>query len=391
MNNVKYLVKYLLLILLFSHINSVVFSQSRKVSNEKLLEYYQAGKYLEAADYLKGVYGEHTENPRGLAKLGYTYLMANKLQESENRYLQAISKESDNISVLSGLATISVRRHQYQRALEYYQHILTLDSTDHQIYLQLALLAKNDTTARINYLLKANQLNPTDADIALELSDLYVQRKEYGPAEDILDAALAADTANLRLVKKKIPVSVGMKKYRSAIAEGEKMLAYGDSSAIVLNNLGKSYSAMFEFAKALKCFVSIKDLPAEQEEDHFYNIGTCYRELKDYKNEEIYLDKAIKKGISHKTASYYGLLGDSYDNRNMAKEAIAAYKKGLQFENTGSLLYNIALVYENKLNDKKSAIDYYNQYLKTINASERPKLIKFINNKIAELTERSKK
>jgi hypothetical protein len=57
----------------------------------------------------------------------------------------------------------------------------------------------------------------------------------------------------------------------------------------------------------------------------------------------------------------------------------------LLFENNGSLLYNIALVYETKLNDKKNAINYYEQYLKSINAKEQPKLIIFIKNKIAEL------
>ena len=67
------------------------------------------------------------------------------------------------------------------------------------------------------------------------------------------------------------------------------------------------------------------------------------------------------------------------------EDANAAYKRGLLFENNGSLLYNIALVYEKKFNDKKNAISYYEQYLKTVNEKEQPKLVNFIKNKIAEL------
>ncbi|MOA18082.1 hypothetical protein D3C78_1383700 [compost metagenome] len=100
------------------------------------------------------------------------------------------------------------------------------------------------------------------------------------------------------------------------------------------------------------------------------------------------MQKAINQGISQKIASYYGLLGDSFEGVNKNTEANAAYKKGLQFENNGSLLYNIALVYENKFNDKKKAIDYYGQYLKTINVAEKPRLAGFIKNKIEELKRR---
>jgi hypothetical protein len=65
--------------------------------------------------------------------------------------------------------------------------------------------------------------------------------------------------------------------------------------------------------------------------------------------------------------------------------ANAAYKKGLQFENNGTLLYNIALLYETRLNDKKNAINYYEQYLKTIDPVKQPRQVIFIKNKIAEL------
>ncbi|MNL26733.1 hypothetical protein D3C87_1482810 [compost metagenome] len=79
------------------------------------------------------------------------------------------------------------------------------------------------------------------------------------------------------------------------------------------------------------------------------------------------------------------MLGDSFEMTSKNEDANAAYKKGLQFENNGSLLYNIALLYETKLNDKKNAINYYEQYLKTIDGDKQPRLVIFIKNKIADL------
>jgi tetratricopeptide (TPR) repeat protein len=97
------------------------------------------------------------------------------------------------------------------------------------------------------------------------------------------------------------------------------------------------------------------------------------------------LQKTIGEAVSPSVASYYGLLGDSFENIDKNEDATKAYKKGLDFENDGSLLYNIALVYETKLNDKKNAISYYEQYLKTVDKTKQAKLVRYINTKIEEL------
>lgn len=181
-----------------------------------------------------------------------------------------------------------------------------------------------------------------------------------------------------------MPINMASRNYSEAIKTGHVLLNYGDSSTFVLNNLAKSYFLLLDYPNALKYFLIIKDR-AFDNEGLYYNIGLSYRGVKDFKNAIPYFEKAIKEGVSPKIATYYGLLGDSYESINQNEAANKAYKKGLQFENNGSLLYNIALVYETKLNDKKNAINYYDQYLKTIDPKSQPKLITFIKNKIEEL------
>lgn len=385
--------KLLFLIILTGIFNQAISQTGRKPDSEKLLEYYQMQRYAEAAAYLQSIYPEDTEDVKALSQIAYTNLMANKLPEAENTYLKIYALDSTSLPVLFNLANINARRRNDEQAKKYYLQILKIDSTNFNVYKQLGFLSQSDKSKemiqKLRYFKKANELNPTDSEVVFELCEIYAKMKFYNPAEKILDPALAADTANLQLLKMKMVVSMGMKKYDEAVATGEKLFSYGDSSTFVLNNLGKSYFLLEDYKNALNYFLIVKDQSTDNE-GLFYNIALSYRGLKDYKNAVSYFEKAIKEGISPKIASYYGLMGDSYEHLDLNKDANVAYKQGLLFENTGSLLYNIALVYETKLNDKKNAINYYNQYLKTINAKEQPKLISFINNKIADLTRRMK-
>ncbi|MBC7566867.1 MAG: tetratricopeptide repeat protein [Pedobacter sp.] len=377
--------KCLILIFVIIIFQTVGLQAQSIVDNDKLLEFYQTQRYSEAAAYLQTVFMEDTQDPKELSQFAYASLMAGKLADAEKSYLKLYTQQPTNLSTLFSLANISIRRGIDEKAKGYYEEILKLDSTNFNVYKQLASLNKDDiNTERIKYLRKANTLNPTDADVAFSLCEIYFKMNFFGEASKILQPALAADSTNLQLLKMKMPISMASKKYDESIETGFKLLSFGDSSTFVLNNLAKSYFLKLDYRNALKYFLIIRDKSFDNE-GLYYNIGLSYRGIKDYKNAAPYFEKAITEGISTKIASYYGLLGDSFEEVNKNEEANVAYKRGLLFENNGSLLYNIALVYETRLNDKKNAISYYEQYLKTINEKEQPKLITFIKNKVIEL------
>lgn len=358
-------------------------AQTKNPDRDQLLGYYENQRYIEAAAYLQSFYKEDPKDIKSLNQLAYANLMANQLPEAEKFYLKINDLQPKTTPVLFSLAAISTKRGNTAKAKVYYQDILALDSTNFHAYKALAGLSKGDE--RLSYLKKANLLQPLDADVAVDLSETYYTLKLFGPSSEILETALKADTSNFRLLKIKIPLSLALKKYNDAIQTGQKLLHSGDSSAFVLNNLGESYFFLSDFKNALKCFLKANDQTADQE-NLVYHIALSYRGLRDYKNAILYLNKSITAGVSPKTASYYGLLGESYEGTGQNNEAIAAYKRGLLFENNGSLYYNLALMYENKLNDKKNAIANYNLYLKNSKEIEQnPKLAAFIKNKIEDL------
>jgi tetratricopeptide (TPR) repeat protein len=288
------------------------------LDREKLLQYYQGQQYAEAVQYLQN-YNKDSSDVNKVKQLAYANLMAGKLTEAKGFYLQLIKIDSNNFNA----------------------------------YKQLAKLEGDaQSPSKKAYLIKANQLNAADAEVAAQLADLYLKNNLFSKADETLKPALNADNNNLLLLNVKMPLDMILKRNAEAIKTG-------------------------------KILIEANKTPSEH---LLFQMAINYREIKDYKTATDYLQQAIKEGISTKIASYYGLLGDSYESMNQNKEAIEIYKRGLLFENNGSLYYNIALAYENKLNDKKNAISYYTQYLNSIKDSQKQRRhIAFIKNKIEEL------
>ncbi len=297
-----------------------------------------------------------------------------------------VKSDSAGFPELTKLAEDHASRGYMNKARFYYLAAAKADSTSILPYKRLSELEKGSPTGRrLTYLELAHKMDPVDADIASELAALYLENKDFKRAAAVLAPALNADAENLRLKRLMMPVDLENRKYREVIKTGQVLLSEGDSTVMVLDHLGKAYYLTLDYRNAVKHFLMIPETMSSDKEALYYDLARSYRGIRDYKSAITYLEKAINLGVSPRAASYYGLLGDSYEQIQQNEPATKAYKRGLDFENDGSLLYNIALLYEMKMGDKKNAIDYYERYLKTIDEKKKVKQANFIKNKIAEL------
>ena len=359
----KQIIYSLLLSILYC--NSAYSQSSPSVDREKLLEWYQTQRYTEAAAYLETVYVQTTEDPREIAQMAYANMMAGNLPSAERYYLKLLKQQPGSLPVLFNLAGISRRRGDDIRARSYYLEITKTDSLNFNVYKQLAALVDNPLDPeKLFYLKKANIINPENPDVAFDLANGLNLAKKNDSAYVILQPALQADTANLMLLKAKLPVCIALKKMEEAILTGEKLMSYGDSSGYVLNNMGKALFASKNYGKSLQLFKAIEKME-QQNESTLYYTALCYRELKDYKFSATYLKKAIKEGISPFISGYYKILGEVYEKDMLNIAADLSYHKSLNFENNGEVYYNLALLNEFKLNNRKAAIKYYNQFLRS--------------------------
>ena len=377
-------------IILFSIFCQHIHAQnSVHYDKEKLLEYYQSQRYADAAQYLQTIYPENTQDSKALNQIAYCFMMAGKLAEAERNYLKIISQQPNSLPVLFSLANINLRRGNDIKARSYYQSIVKLDSTNFSAYKQLAGLYTNDIDSqKVIYLVKANQINPIEADVALDLAKAYQKLKKHEPAYQILAKAIEADTGHLILQEAKLPIAIQLKKYKEVIATGEKLLTEGADGNVV-KDVGMAYYYLKNYEKAIVYFKML-EVMAAQNESSLYYTSLSYRNLNKHKLAAEYAKKTIQEGISPNTSSYYLLLGGIFEVGNQFTNSAAAYKKGLTFSINNTIYYRLGLLYDLKLTLKKSALTYYKLYLKSKpDLATEKEQINYTKSRIAFLTNSS--
>jgi len=351
----------ILSIVLISYLGSK--AQTATLDKEKLLEYYQTQRYADAAQYLQTIYPADTKDVKALGQMAYCYMMAGKLIDAERNYSKIDSLQPNTLSVLFSLANINSKRGNRRKTRSYLENIIQLDSTNFNAFKQLSNYT-DSAKAKIQYLKKANRLNPIDADVASDLAQAYVDQNLYLPAYQTLKVAIDADTNNYTLQQSQLPIANKLEKYKEVVLVGEKLMADGGAEANVVKDLGKAYFFLKNYQKTIQLFKMLEGM-AMQNELTLYYTSLSYRELKNYEMAAIYAKKTIAEGISENVSFYYGLLGGIYETNNQSTNAVAAYKKGLTFNANGSIYYKLALLSDLKLNKKSNALNYYNLYLKS--------------------------
>lgn len=378
--------KKLFSLLVLLSIATVCLSQSLTFDKEKLFELYQNQRYAEAGEYLKAGYGSETTDLKALTQIGYCFLMAGNNVEAEKYYTKAHTLQSNNLPILFSLASINTKRGNTEKAKQYYGEIVKIDSNNFIVYKLLAnLYLADQDSLKLVYLLKANKLVPTDGDVAADLADVHSVYQKYDKAYEVLNVAIKADPENLALQRAKLPIANLLKKYEEVIISGESLLKDG-KDASVIKDLAKAYYYTKKYDKAVLLFSQLEEM-LMQNENTLYFTTLCYRNLKNFKMATIYAKKTIDEAISPNTSSYYALLGLAYQENEQFILAEAAYKKGLQFKTNPNLYYRLATLNDTKFKRSKSALNYYQLYLKgkpdpKIDAEE----IKFVQARIEQMT-----
>ncbi|GGI29310.1 hypothetical protein GCM10008119_36990 [Pedobacter mendelii] len=358
--------------------------QKSSLDKEKLFDFYQNQKYAEAAKYLTSIYGEDINDAKILIQIGYCYLMSGNNVEAEKFYTKAYAQQPQNLPILFSLGNINWKRGNADKAKLYYGEIIKIDSNNFTVYKLLADILTTKDSLRSVYLIKANKLNPTEADVAYDLADLYANLQKHAIAYKTLQIAIAADTGNIVLKKAILPIANFLKKYNEVILEGEKILQVNQDAAVI-KDVAKAYYFTKDYEKAIAKFKILETL-AMQNEATLYYTSLSYRALKNYQAAVIYTKKTIEEGISDNTSNYYALLGLVYEESEKLSLANSAYKKGLEFKAEPNIYYRLALLYDLKYKEVKQASKYYNLYLKSKpNPIKDKDEIKYVKSRMEEL------
>jgi tetratricopeptide (TPR) repeat protein len=370
---------------LMCSITSLFAQQSSAANDSLLLDYYQNQRFAEAADYLKKTYPEPVNNVQVLGKLAYTSQMAGRLPDAEGYYQRIYDTDSTNTVALFSLGAINLRRGNNVKAEVYYKMIAKKDSTNFLVYKQLGKIAgdKADFGSMIYYLQKANKINPAEPDVASDLSDLYVNLKQYPAAEKVLNGAIAQDPDNMILLQSLLKLVSSQDKFEETKNTCLKLIDLGNHSGYVLTKLGVAYYNLKNYACSVETFADIPGI--EQSETSFYIAALAYKALKDQPKAIQSLDNAIKEGISSNISDYYAEMADSYGVRKKYQKSVWAYQKALQFSEKPILYYLLASVYDTDLKNKQLALKYYKKYTASKPPEKQQKYITYSKSRLNEL------
>jgi tetratricopeptide (TPR) repeat protein len=380
--------KTMLSILLFLFGLSTVFGQQTdKADDALLLEYYQNQRFADAANYLKKIYPEPVSDIKTLSSLAYASQMAGRLLDAENYYQRIYTADTTNTAVLFNLGSVNARRGNNNRALLFYGKVLQRDSSNFNMYKQMASLSQNtgNIPDAIRYFQKANQLNPSEPDVAYDLSAFYLNLKLYTKADTVITLALKTDTANLLLLLAKAQTDYRLKKFPETVAICNKLIGAGERASTIISMLGTSF---YELKKYNDCITTFKMLEQSltASETSYYYTAMSYKALGNNTTAIAYFEKAIKEAVSANANTYYGEVADSYDQLHQLKNAVNAYQKSFLYGDHKPLIYySLANLYDTELKNKVLALKYYKKYLGSKPSVDEKAYIAYSKRRISEL------
>jgi tetratricopeptide (TPR) repeat protein len=379
--------KHLILLILALLLNICIYAQTLKpAEQEQLLDYYQSQRYTEAVKLLQEIYGQNPQDEKAISMLAYANNMAGSLKEAEQFYLKLYQLDTKRLAVLFSLAGINARRGNQEKTVHYYKEILKIDSNNFRALKLLgSTLNSGVNTEKLKYLKKANQIIPTDGDVAYDLAIELNLLKQTDEAYKVLEQAYQADTSNYLLLKAKLPIVITLKKFEEAARTGDDLLSSGDSSSLVLNSMGKLALQNKSYQQAIRFFKALEQRSQESESSLYYT-AICYQKLNDLKNAKSYINATIDFSLSPNISSYYSLLGYLEESSHAYKAANLAYQNGLRFKNNGAIYYNLALLYDYKLKKQAAALKYYRRYLQSNPDEKQQENIQYARDRIKSLT-----
>ena len=327
---------------------------------DDLIETYQFKKALALMDGL-----DDSVSADLLQRKGTCYHHLGNYNEAIESYQKVMEIDSTNRKALLALAQIYARQKQYGGSVICYTKLIAMDSLNSYYYKQMGIVALQAAMGGVAFanLMKAIELNPSDIESNALLADLLIKGDQPEMAEQLLTKALALTTSSqLTLLLAKAQME--NKKYTEAIETTKQLMASGDTLVDHARIMGISNYRLNNYSKTVLWmnFMLENDVQAEWIFDY---LGMSYQHLNKQDSAILYLNKAIDEGISDNIGIYYTHLASSYEAAGNFKRAIKYYKVAYDESKSGILLYHIARNYDMYHKDKALAIEYFRRYLES--------------------------
>ncbi len=216
----------------------------------------------------------------------------------------------------------------------------------------------------IKVLEKLISLNPNDQKNLNKLANIYVKTKNYEKAIKTCDLVLQNDSLNLKFVRIKGTAGFINEDYKLASNCFKLLLTEGDSGKFVLKHLGISQFRNNDFKESRGHLLLAYQVDSNDFETSYF-LGNAFLNSQNPELGLFYLNRAdsllqpnpiVLSTIHYNKQSIYSAIGN-YD------KALTSYKNAYDYNPKPEYIFYTASLYQNKLDDKKKALEYYELFI----------------------------
>lgn len=330
--------------------------------NEEIHDYPAA---FEAYKTRLGIYPNDVNTNRKLTELYIKIKNYPVAIETLLYMLSFVTEAKVLLWIYDTLVNLSVETEDYEKAIEYSEKLLDIQGSDkfkvrnNIASFNLKLKRTNEGIAILEDLAMMSQ---NGFDVTLELSDAYIQNKEYQKALEkykiLLDKATPreAKTVNLLLCELYIIWAVDFsdkEKYDDSFDMLKEAIEYNTLNSEIYYNMAKNYFKLKNFTSTIESVNKAIEYDKQKENQSKYLLllSDAHHQLGNFFEEKKALTDLLKYDDKNPQGLYR--VGLMYAAQHDFKNAEESFKKAIA--NDPELIkakYNLALLYENNNRDR---------------------------------------
>ena len=359
------------------------------------------GQYQETIDTCNHIIQSDTNHDWIWFPLGQAQNALLQYDNALESFQKAMTHQPNHIPLLQALAGTWTSLGNHRKALELYENILDIDSTQIHARIELgrALQKENRHQEAIGifkklvnqyphqyayqkelgmcylradslnqaawFLHNALNINSNDRNLVTQLATLYNNREDHALALNVVELGLQHDTMALSLRALEAYCNYLLEMADTAAIQFQRVRNMGDSSIFSTKYHGLSLLALERFEEALPLLrtVFLNDTTIAQ---HCYYIASAHFGLLQFDSAKAYFKQTIQILMPPPKleATIYRDLGRTETYLANYEKALTHFRTSLELEpDAPEALFYIASLYDFHLDQKNLAMDYYQQYL----------------------------
>ncbi len=304
-----------------------------------------------------------------LARMLYS---KNRLTQAEPLFATLCASDTLRWDYAYYLTSIMMQTGRYDESEVIYMRFLRNEPLNYLYHdkIGFAHLRKAEFEESKKYYNRSLELNPENTSAIKNLSYLYASTGKRDTAIILLTRGIAIDPEDMDLFSRRAQIYYTMNYTKRAMDDYLVLLASGDSSATNLKRAGIGYSNNLQPDKAVKYLLLSYNRDSSDYETASY-LGQAYSKTKDMKNSIRYYSRVIRilTPVTNQARLTYILLAEAQRADGQYQAAIENYLRVQRFMVDPNIYMIIANIYDEQLNEKDKALQYYDLFLNSFRKS----------------------